>query len=70
VNTINFILAQLGLDPITFNYRVNELLADTVKDFFTLKETIIRETGLYYQYRGDAFQTNQVLCKVLHQSEY
>ena len=44
------VLNGLGLDPLTFNYRVKELVAETVSDFKTLLGIYHRERDLYKEH--------------------
>ena len=44
------VLKWTGMDPITFNYRVDELIAETFKDFDVFKSAVIREKEIYQEH--------------------
>ena len=46
-------LLALGLDPITFNYRLNELLEETITDLTEMIKVVRREIGLIRKWGFD-----------------
>lgn len=44
------LLKFLGIDPVTFNYRVSELVRDTINDFDRLRSIYERERDLYREH--------------------
>ena len=43
-------LESLGIDPISFNYRIKELIQETKDDFQEMLKVMIRELGLYRRF--------------------
>lgn len=43
-------LDALGIDPISFNYRINELIEETKADFKEMLKVMVREIGLYRRF--------------------
>jgi hypothetical protein len=43
-------LSNLGIDPITYNYRIGELVTDTIYDFEILFNVFSREKALYKKF--------------------
>lgn len=64
-NRFASVIGALGLDPITFNYRLNELWADVVKDYYVFINTIKREKELYDEHKGNRLLMTNGRRKIL-----
>jgi len=65
-NLLADFLVGAGIDPITFNYRVNELWADVKSDYYSMMDIMRREYGLAEEHRLNRLLMTNARRKILN----
>lgn len=67
---LGFFLRFLGIDPITFHYRIREVMGEIKNDFVSFAKVCRREMYLYHKYRGVAIPMTRERRQLIIQQRF